>query len=94
MRVPPYSGLAQKKTLWQGAVGTHRRDIQPRHSYLHLLLPGVTAPRLPLQLPRNHPWALQGLPNDELSLQNAAIVTKAQSYPLLVDPQVGSFSWG
>jgi len=38
-------------------------------------------------------WNLQGLPKDDLSIQNGIMTTKSNRYPMLIDPQEQAMEW-
>lgn len=71
------------KDIWE--VEIKKRKI-PLSENLNLIAMLVDQPTI-------SEWNLQGLPGDDLSVQNGIIVTKAPRYPLLIDPQTQGKAW-
>uniref|UniRef100_A0A8C0EYH8 Dynein axonemal heavy chain 8 n=1 Tax=Bubo bubo TaxID=30461 RepID=A0A8C0EYH8_BUBBB len=71
------------KDLWEAEMRAHKIPFSENLNLISMLVDPPTISE----------WNLQGLPGDDLSIQNGIIVTKATRYPLLVDPQTQGKSW-
>lgn len=71
------------KDIWEAELRSHKI---PFSENLNIISSLVDPPTISM-------WNLQGLPTDDLSVQNGIIVTKATRYPLLIDPQIQGKSW-
>nr|XP_046263890.1 dynein axonemal heavy chain 8-like isoform X2 [Scatophagus argus] len=71
------------KDIWEAELRGHKI---PFTENLNLISTLVDPPTI-------SEWNLQGLPGDDLSVQNGIIVTKATRFPLLIDPQTQGKTW-
>ncbi|KAM9382937.1 dynein axonemal heavy chain 8 [Phaethornis superciliosus] len=71
------------KDLWESEMRTHEIPFSENLNLISMLVDPPTISE----------WNLQGLPGDDLSIQNGIIVTKATRFPLLVDPQTQGKAW-
>ncbi|XP_056290618.1 LOW QUALITY PROTEIN: dynein axonemal heavy chain 5-like [Pseudoliparis swirei] len=69
--------------LWRREMEEQRIPFSPDLDVIGLLVDGATVSE----------WSLQGLPSDDLSVQNGVVVTKSSRYPLLIDPQGQGKTW-
>ncbi|KAI8431134.1 hypothetical protein MSG28_001183, partial [Choristoneura fumiferana] len=81
----PYNQEFRNSLLdnWMGILRSKQIPVTENLNITNMLIESATISE----------WTLQGLPNDDLSVQNALIVTKSSSYPLLVDPQSQGKNW-
>uniref|UniRef100_A0A3P8Q440 Dynein, axonemal, heavy chain 5 n=1 Tax=Astatotilapia calliptera TaxID=8154 RepID=A0A3P8Q440_ASTCA len=70
-------------TLWRKEMEEKLLPFSPELNVIGLLVDNATVSE----------WNLQGLPSDDLSIQNGIVVTKASRYPLLIDPQGQGKTW-
>uniref|UniRef100_A0A8C2TFR5 Dynein axonemal heavy chain 8 n=1 Tax=Coturnix japonica TaxID=93934 RepID=A0A8C2TFR5_COTJA len=71
------------KDLWEVEMRAHKIPFTENLNLISMLVDPPTISE----------WNLQGLPGDDLSIQNGIIVTKASRYPLLIDPQTQGKTW-
>lgn len=67
-------------------------------------MPDIETKKIPMTMPYDLPkqlvdgatmqnWISEGLPGDELSIQNGILTTVASRFPLCIDPQEQAVSW-
>uniref|UniRef100_H2ZXC8 AAA+ ATPase domain-containing protein n=1 Tax=Latimeria chalumnae TaxID=7897 RepID=H2ZXC8_LATCH len=71
------------KDIWEADLRTRKIPFTENLNIISMLVDQPTISE----------WNLQGLPGDDLSVQNGIIVTKASRYPLLIDPQTQGKTW-
>ncbi|KAF4087596.1 hypothetical protein AMELA_G00072460 [Ameiurus melas] len=71
-------------------LGDWQREMRARHIPFGT---NLNLTEMLIDAPTVSEWNLQGLPNDDLSIQNGIIVTKAARFPLLIDPQTQGKTW-
>ncbi|TPP55936.1 Dynein axonemal heavy chain 5 [Fasciola gigantica] len=69
--------------LWRKELEQNNIPLSEDLNYITMLVDNATLSE----------WSVQGLPTDELSIQNGLIVTRATRYPLLIDPQGQGKAW-
>eukprot|EP00392_Amoebophrya_sp_AT5.2_P015401 g15603.t1 len=82
---PFNSEFREKLNIEYFLADTHRRQV-PASAKVNLvesLVEGAVVAE----------WALEGLPSDDLSVQNGIMVTRSSRYPLMVDPQGQANRW-
>eukprot|EP00927_Polykrikos_kofoidii_P046386 TRINITY_DN40623_c0_g2_i1.p1 TRINITY_DN40623_c0_g2~~TRINITY_DN40623_c0_g2_i1.p1 ORF type:complete len:3637 (-),score=783.39 TRINITY_DN40623_c0_g2_i1:390-10571(-) len=83
--VGPFNSEFRDKLFAGFLTDTHKRGV-PAHTKTDIVTFLVDQGSL-------GEWALEGLPGDELSVQNAIMVTRSARYPLMVDPQGQANRW-
>ncbi|XP_033874388.2 dynein axonemal heavy chain 8-like [Acipenser ruthenus] len=71
------------KETWEGEMRSRKIPFTDNLNLISMLVDPPTISE----------WNLQGLPGDDLSVQNGIIVTKATRFPLLIDPQTQGKNW-
>ncbi|NWX41105.1 DYH8 protein, partial [Steatornis caripensis] len=76
----PFNQNFRKLLLWEAEMRAHKIPFSESLNLISVLI-------IIIKIIKITEWNLQGLPRDDLSIQNGFVVTKATRYPLLVDPQ-------
>lgn len=84
-----------QRSLWTGAQCSNWSDIIPL--FLFQVSVPLTDGLDPILMLTDDAtvaaWHNQGLPNDRMSTENAAILTTSERWPLIIDPQQQGIKW-
>lgn len=82
----PFSFEFRKRMIyerWKGDIITRNINVGENFTVANLLTDELTISK----------WNLEGLPDDELSVQNGILTVNASRWPLCIDPEMQAINW-